>query len=530
MSEAPAPFYRRHAAELLLAVLLLVGGAVLLQWHRSIGLWGDEWGWLLVRDGFGARQLLMGHNEHLMVLPVIVYKLIGAVFEPGANEPLAVLSVAMQCLVTVLVFVFVRRRSGAWPALGAAALVLFLGTGWEAVVWSFNYSWLAAMAAGLGALLVFERDEYPRGTLVTGLLLATAMACAGVGAVFLLGVLMHAIWTEHRRRALLATLPVIAIYAMWFVAYSEDDDKHGFYPGAIPDFFLDQAAAGFGGLLGDGLDWGRPIAVVAAVAALTVLARRERTQPADVVYVALPMVFWALTTIQRAGWADAMASRYVYTSGVLILMAVAQLAGRPRLNAVAVAGLTSVLLVALAGNFVAMRDGSALMRSLSGTSRAQLTAFALAGPAVRPPADYDPLDPGLDPRHVPRIYEWIEQGEPDIVWDRATVLASDETIRARVDETMSAITPLQAKSVEGSDLSGCRVLSGDGEFTASDSPLLIEGTAEMRVHLRRFASVFPETPHETLAAGAFELTVPLDAESRAWSAKIESDGEVRVCG
>lgn len=529
MNDASAPFVRRHAAELLLGILLVAGAAILLYWHRSIGVWGDEWSYLIRRDGFSAESLLHGHNGHLMVLPVLAYKAIGAVFEPAANEPLALLSVLMQCVLTVLVFVFIRRRSGEWFALGAAALVLFLGTGWEAVVWSFNFSWLAAMSAGIGALLVFEKEELPRRTLYTGLLLMTAMACAGVGSVFLLGVLTYALWGEHRRRALLATLPVIAVYALWFLAYGADDDSHGRYPGAIPDFFLEQAAAGFGGLLGTGSEWGRSLAVVGAIAALVALARRERATAADVSIVALPLFFWSLTSLQRAGWGDAAASRYIFTGGVLILMAASQLAARPRLNAVAAAGLVSVLLVAIGGNAVEMRAGAATMRSLTASSRAELTAFALAGRDSRPPEDFDPLDPALDPRDVPRVYELIAEGEVELTWDESTVERSDEATKQKVDTALRAVSPVLAK--RGSfEPAGCGIPIYD-EFVLrpDESQVAIDADENVEIFVRRYAGGFPAEPQQIAQGGQIFLSAPVDEVNTPWMVKLVSVGDVRRC-
>jgi hypothetical protein len=67
------------------------------------------------------------------------------------------LSLALHLAVTILLYVFARRRFGAWPSLAAAMLFLLHGSRPEAVTWIAAQFDLWAALFFLAALLAFER-------------------------------------------------------------------------------------------------------------------------------------------------------------------------------------------------------------------------------------------------------------------------------------------------------------------------------------------------------------------------------------
>ena len=121
-------------------------------------------------SGTGSRAAAPGtrrrcstpHNEHLSLVPVLVYKLLFSTVGTDSYVPYRVAGLLLHCGVAALLFAYARRRVGELLALGAAAIVLFLGTAWPDVLWPFQIGFLGSLAAGIGALLALDREDTPR--------------------------------------------------------------------------------------------------------------------------------------------------------------------------------------------------------------------------------------------------------------------------------------------------------------------------------------------------------------------------------
>src|SRR5437588_11535237 len=70
---SPSPSHLLGAAVVASAVLLLVLGS-----HLSF--MGDDWGFLLDRRGWTVHSLLDPNNEHIALIPVVIYKLLQETF------------------------------------------------------------------------------------------------------------------------------------------------------------------------------------------------------------------------------------------------------------------------------------------------------------------------------------------------------------------------------------------------------------------------------------------------------------------
>ena len=122
---------------------------------------------LLRRVGLGAAAprlgldaLLAPHNEHLSLVPVLVFKALFSTVGIDAYVPYRVAGLVVHALVVVLLFVYARRRVGDLLALAAAAMILFLGHGAGTdVLWPFQIGFLGSLAAGIGALLALDRER-----------------------------------------------------------------------------------------------------------------------------------------------------------------------------------------------------------------------------------------------------------------------------------------------------------------------------------------------------------------------------------
>ena len=139
----------------------------------------------------------------------------------GSALPYRVVSTALFLLSAALLFVFLRRRVGDWPAVAATAIVLFLGAAWEDLLWSFQMTYFGSMAAGLGALLALERGDR-RGEAVACALLVVSVVFGSLGLSFAIGAAVYVLLLPERRRRLYVFLVPLAVYALWWLGWGHD--------------------------------------------------------------------------------------------------------------------------------------------------------------------------------------------------------------------------------------------------------------------------------------------------------------------
>ncbi|HEY3435767.1 MAG TPA: hypothetical protein VGK41_08945, partial [Solirubrobacterales bacterium] len=149
----------RYAPLVLLGVAMAVAAAVLLGYGSGLTFFQDSWEFLMHRRDPSAATLLDPHNEHIVLLPVLLTQASLRLFGMDSMTPELVLLVALQLVTAGLLFVYARRRLGPWPALFAATLLLFLGPAWQDLLWPFQVGFVGASLFGLAALLAMENDD-----------------------------------------------------------------------------------------------------------------------------------------------------------------------------------------------------------------------------------------------------------------------------------------------------------------------------------------------------------------------------------
>jgi hypothetical protein len=223
------------------------------------------------------------------------------------------------------------------------AVMLFLGSGGDDILWAFQTATIGAVAAGIGALVVA-----PRRPVLAAALLTIAMATTGASLAFLVGTGVRLLLT--RPRALPWLVIPTGLYLAWFVAYGATGVAALRSPSldGVPQYAAVGLAESAAAPLGTTWPWVGAAACVALVVGL-VLAR-----PIPSVVVALlaaGVAFFVIAGTVRAelGPDQAAAPRYVYIVAPAFIVAGAVVLSRlPRPNA---ARLGAVLLaVALVGN------------------------------------------------------------------------------------------------------------------------------------------------------------------------------------
>src|SRR5437764_12377723 len=83
---------RIGAPEVVFVALLLLGAGIVLSETRGMNFFYDDWEFILHRRGLSADVLLRPHAQHLSLIPILVYKLLLAVFGASSYLPFRFLS------------------------------------------------------------------------------------------------------------------------------------------------------------------------------------------------------------------------------------------------------------------------------------------------------------------------------------------------------------------------------------------------------------------------------------------------------
>jgi hypothetical protein len=390
-----------------LAMLLAGTGAVLLYETRGTTLWFDEWMWALDRRGNDLDAFLQPHNGHLSLVPIGIYRVLFATAGLDHYWPYRVVVIGAHLACVALVFSYASRRLGGFLGLLAASLVLFLGPAFQNILWPFQVGWLVSLGAGIGALLMLDRNDRA-GDLWACVLLSLSLASSGLGLAIVAGVLVELVWGRRRWQNLWIVAVPIVLYVPWWLHYQDSNwirvakasgIGHPVLNGILqaPGFVANSAGAALSALLGlggqTGLDlsgpgtflvWGPALVIAAVAVLLRRLARPRPFRPRVLALLAMALTFWALTAISRGFISQPYTSRYLYVGGLLIVLVAVELAAESAISQrVAVVLALGVVAIAVS-NAGAFRDGGRYLRTQAQITRAQVTALDIARPVVEP--------------------------------------------------------------------------------------------------------------------------------------------------
>jgi len=525
MSASARPSWRT----LLVLGLLALAAAVLVQ-HAGRGtiFFYDEWDFITRRRGLGADSFLTGHNGHLSALPVAVYKVLLQAFGLGTYWPYRLVLTLLHVLCGLLLFAVVRERTGDAAAVCAAALLLFLGSASDDLLWAFQIGFVGSMAAGLGMLLALDRRT-TRGDVAAAVLLGTSLASSSLGVSFLvIAVVELGIRRDWGRLARVVVAPV-GVYLLWRLGYGESDLRAGNLDDA-PAYAFQMVSAAAGGLTGLGASAGPTLAILllAGVAVSVVLVPPS---PRLLAVLAGAASLWGLTALARAQLADPAATRYVYASVVLLLLAGAEMWPRGavlRGRVLAVAGVVTA--VAVLGNLLPLNQKAGSLRDNSEKVLAGVSALLLARDAA--PPTYRPEPDAAPQIEAAKFLGAVDDfGSPGL--SEAELARDREPDRVLADEVFSQLVPpVPTAAPAGARPRDCTDLQPGQDIDLPDAGALLfavrRDAAPIELRLRRFASTPIPSALATVADGAPALvsTAP-DAVQRPWNVVVT--GAVRAC-
>jgi hypothetical protein len=561
---------RRELSRTLGALALLMALAALNLYRKGLGLTFnyDEWNWVMNRRDWSLGVLLEPHNEHLVLVPVLIFKVLFVTVGLDNYAAYRLSVIAVHLMVAALVFVFARPRVGNFFALAAASLILFIGSAWQDVLWPLQIGYLLAVAAGVGMLMALARRDLS-GDIVACALLVLGIASASVALPFAAAAAVAILWRrngswrsrERWRRLWLVAIP-LALYALWFVFYGNPNATPGAAHGfglvrqngpAVPAYGAEMAASATAGLAGLAIDWGVPLVVAGLIVAMWVASRQRLTSNVLALTTAL-LAFWGLTALLRAQLNDAASSRYIYPGAVLLVLLAVELVRGARPTPVSGAIVTSAVLVAVLGNYGMLRSGSLQLQDWSRYVRAELGALELAGPSTDP--NYAPDSMRAPDITAGRYFAAVrELGSPADT--PSEILAQAEPQREAADGVLVAALrfgvrptgrfvrdPRQRLTTEGVAGAEARPERGCVRMEPSgSSPGLVEllvprngiavanrGGAPLEVRLRSFATNFPAQPVGVVAPhAAAVLAVPGPVKHLPWHAQLTLGGAAQGC-
>jgi hypothetical protein len=561
-----------------LGVAMIVSAALLLSEGRHMTFFNDEWDLILHRRGHSLAILLRPKNGHLVLVPLFIYKVLLAVF--GASyTPFRVTAVAFGLLCAGLVFVFVRRRVGAAPALAAAVILLFLGVAWEELLWALGITYYLALATGIGSLLALERRDR-RGDLLACGLLILSLASFSIGVAFALAATVEVCLTSEpaRWRRLWLSLVPLALYGLWTLHYGQSQIVWSDLA-STPFYIAETASAAMASLTGlfrmvgtapgavtgfppFNVEYGQPLAVLGAILIIVRLGRAERPPVRLWTLVALTLALWISFALVAGPGRSPGASRYQYPNVLLVLLLAAEMARGVRLSTRANVLLAALVCFSLVANIANLKDGARFFSEQSEFNRAELAGlelakatvapgFTLEGPEAYPPAvgHYDQfVDAGSYFSFTAKfgspadsLGELAKSSEPAREAADIVLLRAQRMSLVPVSPPPPAGAPLQAEAgTQGGRLlkKGTCLLSLPGAGTAvlvltvPRPGLLFESSlaTTSALRMRRFGTAFNGVVLGVPPALASTLTPIQDASDTPWRTMITITGApLEVC-
>lgn len=535
------------AAAFAAAVLVLVLSA-------HLTFFGDSWEFLMNRRDPSVDAILQPHNEHIVVIPVLITELFLRIFGMSSETPEFVL-LAVACVASAgLLFVYVSRRVGPWLGLFAAVLLLFFGPAFEVLLWPFEISFVGSALFGLAMLLALERDDR-RGDIAAAVFLALSFGFSSLGIAFAVaaavavGLSGRESW---RRRAFLVVVPV-GLYALWYLGWGHNAESHFSLHNVLtsPAYVADAIAAVIGSLSGLGADpinsaadpaWGKAI-LVALVAVFAYAKYRRPGVPAGFwIVAAAGLTNWFLTAFNQMPGREPASSRYQYAGAIFVLMALANLLQGVRIERRAVLIGGAVTLLALGPNLVLLKNGRDFFETQSVLTRSDTAAIEIARRTVDPEFELGPDVAGTTSLVDVFAGEYLaavdEYGSP--AYTPAELAAAPEEGRRQADIVLARALPLSTVTRLGgysaSAGSQCVELP-PGAAASSDVPVL-PGITRIEVapgphatfSLRRFAEgEYPVATEGADGGSVTALRVPRDEARRPWRLHVEASQQVRVC-
>lgn len=544
----------RNAPVVLLGFALLASTVLVLMLQSDLTFFQDTWAFLMRRQEFTADAFLDPHNEHIVVIPVAIEMLLVALFGMTSAGPEQVLLALLLAATAALLFVYVRRRIGPWPALYAAVLLLFVGPAWQVLLWPFEVGFVGSVCFGIATLLALDRGD-GRGDRIACACLVVAVGFSSLGVAFAAAAAVDVL--QRRRshgltRAYVAAVPAL-LFAVWWLGWGHTAEGHVSLDNvlAAPAYVFEGVATSLESLLGlstigaDGIGepiWGRPLLIAAIAAVIVAQIRRPGFSPRLWPAAAAMATSWFLTAFNFVPGREAHSSRYMYAGAAFVLLVAADLLRGTRFGRRGLVFGAVVTIAAVGPNLVALRDGKDSFYEQTVLTRSDLAAIEIAHRTVDPLFTLIPETAGtpslIDIQADRYLTAVREHGSP--AYTPAELATAPAAGRRQADIVLSRALPLSTETIVGGAGAGppggeCVAVAGGGGgepgVTLGPGVTRIEVPAggDAKFTLGRFAAGYPVTTEGAPGNSTTLLEIPADAVERPWRLRVEAAQRVAVC-
>lgn len=363
-------------------VVLAIAAVVIIDAGSGTTFFYDEWIWIMQRHSVSEASLLEPFNNHLMALPIATYQVLYRLVGLDSPVPYRLLLTVFHLATCGLLYVYLRRRVRWVVALAGAAVLAFFGYTWPVIIWPISLGWVYATTAGIGALLLLDRDSR-RADVVAMLALIAAVLSSGIGVPFVIGIGVELLVRRAWKRLYVAVVPGV-LFAAWYLAYATGTSDSGTV-GQILDFGESLLAQTFGTLLGID-DRGTAAHVVLAVVFVGIIvlwfALGRPHSPRFIGNVAALASFTLLLSYSRA--TSGLTQWHSYAAAVFVLLVLGELVAGRELGVVPTVAVVAVVVWSIIWNLGELAEGSDLQRRRAEEMRAQLAAVELVDGAIDP--------------------------------------------------------------------------------------------------------------------------------------------------
>lgn len=310
--------------------ILLIGSVVVLylvgrnQWFIR-----DDWAFVFTREKVHQASglddmLFMAQDGHWMTIPIIIYRIIHAIFGTGSYWPYLVPTMACHLGIVVMVRkLSLRVGVTPWTATILAGTLALFGSGWENIVFAIQLVYNLSLLAFLVHLMLIDHHgppDYRDGLgVIAGLV---AVSSSGFGPFFIVGTLAFTVLRRRWTAAAIATIPTALASAWWWLFWGSDpagDSSRSFTQ--MPAYVNRGLEAVFQGITATA-----SLVGISLVATLAILIWRQRNPAAHDLMLALAItavLIYIGLGVERGGFGldTAANSRYVYIGAALLIPA-----------------------------------------------------------------------------------------------------------------------------------------------------------------------------------------------------------------
>ena len=525
---------------------MAASAALLFHYRAGLNFMLDDWAFVIGREDGNIGDFLDPHNEHISVIPVAIYKVFLAVFGMGSPWPLHIFSLALFMLAVGVLFFYLKPLSGEPLALLGCAVILFLGSAWEDLLWIFQLGFSISLASGLGALIMLRRQDR-KGDRLACLLLVVCILSTSLGIPFMAGATVDLLLRREGFRKFLSRIWIVAVpaavYAAWWLGWGHTAESglSAHNAAGAPKYVFEAFRLNVGILTGafkvdgaKGIDLMRFLAVVLVAGTGFWLYRRRRLPKPLLVAIAIGLAFWGLAALNQIPGREFNASRYLLPGAIFVLMMLGGALDGYRVRLRYVGAVAAVAAVAVATNIHAMSGGyNDVFKPLSDKGIAGLTALDIARLGDEPAAfvgvNYN--DTALIDS---REYYDAEAKYGSPAWDSGEIEDSTDAARQKIDQTLLAALPVTSKvkgtgTPTGSCVKAKAAPKGSATLPVPGGRFAVRPRVNVFISMQRYADEGVLSLLDAEGGKTTIVTVPKDNSALPWRVGFLGTGPVALC-